>query len=54
MSPNQHRRTEPVAIHAYTVPIVREVPVHAGSEPVASAPHEPRTPLVYAADAHAW
>jgi hypothetical protein len=30
MTLHQRRRTEPAAPHAYTVPIVREVPVAAG------------------------
>ena len=47
-------RTDPIASHAYTLPVVREIPIESGApspppEPVAI---EPRTE--YAADAHAW
>jgi hypothetical protein len=54
MSLHERPRTDPVATHAYTVPIVREVPIHAGSAPPASGPHELGHPLAYAADSHAW
>jgi hypothetical protein len=46
-------RTHPVAVHAYTLPIVREVPIHAGVWP-GSASQQSGRPLAYAADSHAW
>jgi hypothetical protein len=45
------RRTHPVAAHAYTMPVVREVPIGAG---LGGAPQQPAQPHVYAADSHAW
>jgi hypothetical protein len=42
-------RTEPIAAHAYTLPVVREVPIAASS----SAPPNPQ-PLAYTLDAPAW
>jgi hypothetical protein len=47
-------RKDPIASHAYTLPVVREIPVQAGaSSGSASLPGVPQ-PVVYAADAHAW
>jgi len=54
MTLHDHRRTDPVAAHAYTLPIVREVPVRAGRGLGDGAPQESARPLAYAADAHAW
>jgi hypothetical protein len=54
MTIHDRRRTDPVATHAYTVPVVREVPIRPGSGPTASGPHELEQPLAYAADSHAW
>jgi hypothetical protein len=51
---NDRPRTDPIAAHAYTLPVVREVPVGAGPPSAAPAPHGVGQPLVYAADAHAW
>jgi hypothetical protein len=45
-------RTDPIGAHAYTLPVVREVPI--GSPSPSSAPHGLGQPLLYAADAHAW
>jgi hypothetical protein len=47
-------RTDPIAAHAYTLPVVREVPIAAGPPAASSDPHGVAQPLVYAADAHAW
>jgi hypothetical protein len=54
MTLHDRRRTDAVAAHAYTVPVVREVPIVPGLAPAASAPHELGQPLAYAADSHAW
>ena len=47
-------RTDPIAAHAYTLPVVREVPVGNASPPASAESHGIAQPLVYAADAHAW
>jgi hypothetical protein len=47
-------RTDPIAAHAYTLPVVREVPIAADSSSASTDPHGVPQPLVYAADAHAW
>jgi hypothetical protein len=47
-------RKDPIASHAYTLPVVREIPVQAGATSgTDSLPGVPQ-PIVYAADAHAW
>ena len=38
MPPSDRRRTDP-AVHAYTVPVVREVPIGHGSGQASSEPH---------------
>jgi hypothetical protein len=47
-------RKDPIASHAYTLPVVREIPIHAGAPSgyptLSGAPQ----PVAYAADAHAW
>jgi hypothetical protein len=53
MTHHDRRRTEPTAPHAYTVPVVREVPVCPLGY-AASGPHEHGQPLADAADSHAW
>jgi hypothetical protein len=47
-------RTDPIASHAYTLPVVREIPIRseAPSQPAVPVAIEPRAE--YAADAHAW
>jgi hypothetical protein len=54
MPAHDRPRTDPIASHAYTLPVVREVPIRAGapSEPAEPVAIEPRAE--YAADAHAW
>jgi hypothetical protein len=54
MSDHSRRRTDPIASHAYTLPVVREMPSAASSPSAAAEPHDPGQPVVYAADAHAW
>ena len=47
-------RKDPIATHAYTLPVVREIVIQAGvSSGIDSVPGVPQ-PVVYAADAHAW
>ena len=53
MTIDDRPRTEPIASHAYTLPIVREVPI-AGSASASLDPHESEQTPVYAADAHGW
>jgi hypothetical protein len=47
-------RKDPIASHAYTLPVVREIPIQAGTSSgyptLSGAPQ----PVDYAADAHAW
>ena len=47
-------RKDPIASHAYTLPVVREIPIQSGATPgyptLSGAPQ----PVAYAADAHAW
>jgi len=47
-------RTDPIASHAYTLPVVREIPIRSGApdDPADSVAIEQR--FEYAADAHAW
>jgi hypothetical protein len=47
-------RTDPIASHAYTLPVVREVPIRAGASADSAGPPAIGQPVVYAADAHAW
>jgi hypothetical protein len=54
MTINDRTRTDPVAAHAYTLPVVREVPIGAGPPSGSSDPRGVGQPPVYAADAHAW
>ena len=53
MTLNERRRTDP-AFRAYTVPVVREVPIGHGSGQASSGPYSPGRPVAYAADSHAW
>jgi hypothetical protein len=53
MTLHDRRRTDPVATHAYTVPVVREVPIRRGLGPAASWAHQLGQPLVHSADLHA-
>lgn len=46
-------RTDPIADHVYTLPVVREVPIP-GSLSASLEPHESEQTPVYAADAHGW
>jgi hypothetical protein len=54
MTIHEQRRTDPVAPHAYTVPVVREVPIRHGSGPPSPAPYDLEQRLAYAADSQAW
>jgi hypothetical protein len=54
MRQHDHLRTEPIAAHAYTMPVVRELPTASGASAALQEPHGQAQPLVYAADAHAW
>jgi hypothetical protein len=47
-------RTAPIAAHAYTLPVVRELPIGSGSPSASAEQHGIAQPVVYAADAHAW
>jgi hypothetical protein len=53
MTIHDRRRTDPVATHAYTVPVVREL---AGclSGHAAPGPDQPGPRLAHAADTNAW
>ena len=53
MTVHESPRTDPIAGHAYTLPVVREVPI-AGSLWASLDPHASEPPQVYAADSHAW
>jgi hypothetical protein len=54
MTLNDRRRTDP-AFRAYTVPVVREVPIGNGSGQASSGPYSLGQPVsAYAADPHAW
>lgn len=46
-------RTEPIAGHAYTLPVVREVPI-AGSVSASLGPDESEQTKAFAADSHGW
>ena len=54
MTIRERRRIQPVAAHAYTLPIVREVPICAGQGSGSGMPEQLAQPLLYPADAHAW
>ena len=47
-------RKDPIAFHAYTVPVVRETPIQAGASSASSGQSGVPQPFAYAADAHAW
>jgi hypothetical protein len=47
-------RKDPIASHAYTIPVVREIPVQAGASSGSGSLSGVPQPVVYAADAHAW
>jgi hypothetical protein len=47
-------RKDPIASHAYTLPVVREIPVQAGASSSSDSLRGGPQPVVYAADAHAW
>jgi hypothetical protein len=53
MTINDRSRTHAAAVHAYTLPIVREVPIHAAAWPGSDSEQSGR-PLAYAASSHAW
>jgi hypothetical protein len=53
MTVHDRPRREPSAGHAYTLPVVREVPVP-GSLSATLDPHESEQTQVYAADSHGW
>jgi hypothetical protein len=53
MTIHDRRRTHPVAAHVYTLPIVREVPIHAGAWPGRGS-QQPGRPSAYTPDSHAW
>ena len=53
MTIHVRRRTHPVAAHAYTMPIVREIPISASSAAVDGTPQQP-APALDAATTHAW
>jgi hypothetical protein len=54
MTSHDRPRTDPIAAHAYTLPVVRELPIGAGSPSASAEQHGLAQPVVYAADAHAW
>jgi hypothetical protein len=53
MTVHDRPRTEPIAGRAYTLPVVREVPI-AGSSPASLEPHGSEQTPVFAADSHGW
>ena len=53
MTIHDRRRTDPVVTRAYTVPLVREVPIRPSGH-AASGPDQVAPPLADAADSHAW
>ncbi len=53
MTDHDRPGTEPIASHAYTVPVVREVPI-AGSVSAPPDPHGSEQTPVVAADPHGW
>jgi hypothetical protein len=54
MPTNNRPRTDPIASHAYTLPVVREIPVGAAAPVDSADPPALGQPVGYAADAHAW
>jgi hypothetical protein len=53
MTSHDRPRMDPIAGHAYTLPVVREVPV-AGTVAASVDQHGSEQTPVYAADSHAW
>jgi hypothetical protein len=53
MTVHDRLRTEPGAGRAYTLPVVREVPIR-GSLSATLDQHESEQTPVYAADSHGW
>ena len=53
MTIHDRSRTHPVTSHAFTLPIVREVPLYA-TLGRGSATEQSAQPIAYAADSHAW
>ena len=53
MTTYERPRMDPIAGHAYTLPVVREVPIP-GALSVSVDPHGSEPAPVYAADSHAW
>ena len=53
MTIDDRTRTEPIATHAYTLPVVREVPI-AGSVSASLVPPDSEQAPVFAADSHGW
>lgn len=47
-------RKDPIASHAYTLPVVREIPAQAGISSGGDSLRGVPQPVLYAADAHAW
>ena len=47
-------RKDPIASHAYTLPVVREIPAQAGFSSGGDSLRGVPQPVLYAADAHAW
>jgi len=47
-------RKDPIATHAFTLPVVREVPAHGVASSGSSGLSDVPQPVAYAADAHAW
>jgi hypothetical protein len=47
-------RKDPIAAHAYTLPVVRETPIQAGASSASGDLSGVPQPFAYAADAHAW
>ena len=47
-------RTDLNATHAYTLPVVREVPIRAGAPTPSPAPHSFEQPSISLAGARAW
>ena len=47
-------RKDPIATHAFTLPVVREVPIQGGASSDSSGPWDVPQSVAYAADAHAW
>jgi hypothetical protein len=55
MTLHDRRRTDPVVTHAYTVPVVHEVPIHhLGLGAAASTPYGLGRPLVSVDDSNVW